>query len=117
MTQDKPRESGPRVTIEHLGVSIDRLLRQAFVGSRQLHLTGTEFRLLEQLLLHPGQSLTRANLMKTVIAGGAIVLERTIDQHVRALRAKLGRVNLIETVRGVGYRCRGRLDESAGKES
>jgi DNA-binding response OmpR family regulator len=92
--------------IEHLGVAVDRAGQRAFAGNQELKLTGTEFRLLAQLLGEPGRTFTRAELIKTVIAGGVIVLPRTIDKHIQALRAKLGRFDLIETVRGVGYRFR-----------
>ena len=44
--------------------------------------------------------------MDAAIGDGAIVLERTIDVHIKTLRRKLGDIDLIETVRGVGYRFR-----------
>lgn len=94
------RNPGPR----YPAVRIDTERRQAFLGDRPLPLTGTEFRLLVQLLQEPGRVWTRKELMKGAIAGGAKVLERTIDAHIRGLRAKLGIFELIETVRGVGYR-------------
>jgi two-component system phosphate regulon response regulator PhoB len=92
--------------IEHLGVRIDRLRHQAYAGGRQLDLTPTEFRLLECLLRQPGRAFTRSQLMEAAIGGGAVVLERTIDVHVKTLRRKLDAADLIETVRGVGYRFR-----------
>ena len=73
-------------------------------------LTPTEFRLLECLLRQPGRAFTRAQLMDAAIGDGAIVLERTIDVHVKTLRKKLGDADLIETVRGVGYRFREAAD-------
>ena len=69
-------------------------------------LTPTEFRLLECLLRQPGRAFTRHQLMDAAIGEGAIVLERTIDVHIKTLRRKLGDADLIETVRGVGYRFR-----------
>lgn len=62
--------------------------------------------MLEHLLQEPGRTLTRAQLVGAVIGGGAVVLERTIDVHIAALRRKLGTPDLIETVRGQGYRFR-----------
>ena len=54
----------------------------------------------------PGRAFTRHDLMEAAV-GDAIVLERTIDVHIKALRRKLGRTgDFIETVRGVGYRFR-----------
>jgi two-component system phosphate regulon response regulator PhoB len=61
------------------------------------------------MLRQPGRAFTRAQLMDSAIGEGAIVLERTIDVHVKTLRRKLGEGDLIETVRGVGYRFREKL--------
>jgi two-component system phosphate regulon response regulator PhoB len=92
--------------IEHLGVRIDRVRHQADVHGRQLDLTPTEFRLLECLLRQPGRAFSRPQLLDAAIGDDAIVLERTIDVHIKTLRRKLGAADLIETVRGVGYRFR-----------
>jgi len=92
--------------IEYQGIHIDRLARRVRAGDRLLTLTSTEYRLLEQLITHPGETFSRQALRDSVIAGGAMVLERTIDKHIQALRAKLATFDLIETVRGVGYRFR-----------
>lgn len=96
----------PSDVIEHLGVRIDRVRYRAFSNGRELELTPTEFRLLECMLRQPGRAFTRHQLMDASIGEGAIVLERTIDVHVKTLRKKLGTEGLIETVRGVGYRFR-----------
>lgn len=96
---------------DHLGVKIDRMRHQVMVGDEKLDLTPTEFRLLECLVRQPGRAFTRHQLMDAAIGEGSIVLERTIDVHIKTLRKKLGEAernfdNLIETVRGVGYRFR-----------
>jgi len=96
----------PIDVVEHLGVRIDRLRHRAYADGTELELTPTEFRLLECLLRQPGRAFTRHQLMDAAIGEGAIVLERTIDVHVKTLRKKLGGSDLIETVRGVGYRFR-----------
>ena len=96
----------PVDVVEHLNVRIDRVRHRAFVEGRELDLTPTEFRLLECLLRQPGRAFTRNQLMDAAIGEGAIVLERTIDVHVKTLRKKLGVADLIETVRGIGYRFR-----------
>ena len=96
----------PLDLIEHLNVRIDRLRHRAYADGRELELTPTEFRLLECLLRQPGRAFTRHQLMDAAIGDGAIVLERTIDVHIKTLRRKLGGADLIETVRGVGYRFR-----------
>ncbi len=91
---------------EHLGVRIDRVRHQASVDGQTLDLTPTEFRLLECLVRQPGRAFSRSQLMDAAIGDGAIVLERTIDVHIKTLRRKLGARagDFIETVRGVGYR-------------
>jgi two-component system phosphate regulon response regulator PhoB len=96
----------PVDVIEHLDVRIDRVRHRAYAEGRELDLTPTEFRLLECMLRQPGRAFTRHQLMDAAIGEGAIVLERTIDVHVKTLRRKLGAADLIETVRGVGYRFR-----------
>src|SRR5713101_7132499 len=91
--------------VEQQGVRVDRHRHLAYVEGRQLDLTPTEFRLLESLLRQPGRAFTRSQLMDVAIGERAVVLERTIDVHVKSLRRKLGRAgDFIQTVRGVGYR-------------
>ncbi|QEL18453.1 response regulator [Limnoglobus roseus] len=94
--------------IEHLGVKVDRVRHKITHGGQELELTPTEFRLLECLVRQPGRAFTRHQLMDAAIGEGSIVLERTIDVHVKTLRKKLLEAGatreLIETVRGVGYR-------------
>jgi two-component system, OmpR family, phosphate regulon response regulator PhoB len=97
--------------MEHLGVKIDRIRHAVTLDGELLDLTPTEFRLLECLLRQPGRAFTRHQLMDSAIGDGSIVLERTIDVHVKSLRKKLGDAKggspeFIETVRGVGYRFR-----------
>ena len=103
----KRRSEGPTEPedqITHGNVRIDRIRHRAFVDDRELDLTPTEFRLLEIMLKSPGRAFTRQQLMDGSIGEGAVVLERTIDVHVKTLRRKMGEIELIETVRGVGYR-------------
>ena len=72
-------------------------------GETGLRLTPTEARLLEVLRSRPGRVFSRAELVRLVMPG-TIVLERTIDVHVRSLRAKLGTsAPQIQTVRRGGY--------------
>jgi two-component system phosphate regulon response regulator PhoB len=101
---------------EHQGVKIDRVRHRVTCNGEPLDLTPTEFRLLECLVRQPGRAFSRHQLMDTAIGEGSIVLERTIDVHIKTLRRKLaeagGRGELIETVRGIGYRFReNTLDE------
>jgi two-component system, OmpR family, phosphate regulon response regulator PhoB len=91
--------------IESQGIVIDRHSHRALFRDQELPLTPTEFRLLEVLLRQAGRAFTRFELMDAAIGEDAVVLERTIDVHIKSLRKKLGDAGeLIETVRGVGYR-------------
>ena len=91
--------------VESQGLVVDRHRHRALFNDEELALTPTEFRLLEVLLRQEGRAFTRHELMDAAIGEDAIVLERTIDVHVKSLRKKLGEAaDLIETVRGVGYR-------------
>ncbi|MEZ6115265.1 MAG: winged helix-turn-helix domain-containing protein [Pirellulaceae bacterium] len=93
--------------IVNQGIMLDRRRHIAMAGDEQLELTPNEFNLLDTLIRQPGRAFTRGDLIDSALGDDAIVLERTIDVHVRALRKKLGGyAELIETVRGVGYRFR-----------
>ena len=77
------------------------------VNDVELNLTPTEFRLLWALVRQPGRAFSRHELMEAAMGDDALVLERTIDVHVKSLRQKLAeKSEQIETVRGVGYRFR-----------
>jgi two-component system phosphate regulon response regulator PhoB len=90
--------------IEQAAIRIDKRAHQVTVEGDPIPLTPTEFRLLETLMRQPGRAFTRPDLMDSAV-GDAIVLERTIDVHIKSLRRKLGAAGeLIETVRGIGYR-------------
>jgi len=86
----------------------DRIVLDRIVVDRtrtQVEFTPTELRLLHLMASHPGRVFTREQLLSRVIGGGANVVSRNVDVHVRGVRAKLGsHRDLIETVRGVGYR-------------
>ena len=102
------QENGPPGTVfQSQGVVVDRVRHRATVDNIELALTPTEFRLLETLIRQLGRAFTRHELMDAAIGEDALVLERTIDVHIKSLRKKMGRASdLIETVRGVGYRFR-----------
>jgi two-component system phosphate regulon response regulator PhoB len=90
-----------------LGVTVDRRRHQAAAEGKSLQLTRSEFRLLDTLIRQPGRVFHRSELIDAALGEDTMVMERTIDVHVRALRRKLAeRAEVIETVRGVGYRFR-----------
>ncbi len=77
-------------------------------GSHEIVLTVTEFSLLQVLLSRPGRAYTREDLTDRAYGEGYHLAERTLDSHVRRIRAKLREHGLdpIETVHGLGYRLR-----------
>jgi two-component system, OmpR family, phosphate regulon response regulator PhoB len=91
---------------EH-GVTVDRRRHRASADGQSMPLTRSEFRLLDTLIRQPGRVFQRSELIDAALGEDTMVLERTIDVHIRALRSKMGeKAYLIETVRGVGYRFR-----------
>ena len=87
-------------------VMIDEVTYVAKVGGRALDLTYKEFELLKYLAQHPGRVFTRAQLLQDVWGYDYYGGTRTVDVHIRRLRATLGGEHelLIGTVRNVGYR-------------
>ena len=87
-------------------VVIDETTYTAKLGGRSLDLTFKEFELLKFLAQHPGRVFSRQQLLQDVWGYDYFGGTRTVDVHVRRLRAKLGAENetLIGTVRNVGYR-------------
>jgi len=89
------------------GVMVDRERHRVTIEERPLDLTPSEFGLLEGLIRQPGRVFSRSELINSALGGDSLVLERTIDVHIRSLRKKLGpHAVLVETVRGIGYRFR-----------
>jgi len=86
-----------------LELDLDR--HRCAVEGEPIDLTAKEFKLLTTLMNRPGHVMSRQRLLDTVWGSQITVTERTIDTHLKRLREKLGPAgDLIETVRGVGYR-------------
>lgn len=99
-----PADSVPGI-VKREGLQIDPQRHTADIDGEPLSLTATEFKLLHQLASRPGRVFTRDNLLKSVWGYDYGGYGRTVDTHVRRLRKKMGSArDLIETVRGVGYR-------------
>jgi DNA-binding response OmpR family regulator len=77
--------------------------RRAFASESEIAFTATEFDLLAYLMGSPGRVYTREQLMRQVWGYDTAAGQRTVDVHVAQVRAKLGRHDVIRTVRGVGY--------------
>lgn len=91
--------------VSRQGISLDRRRHRALVDDQPIDLTRSEFRLLETLMRQPGRAFERCELIDSALGEDTLVLERTIDVHIRAIRKKIGeKANAIETVRGIGYR-------------
>jgi DNA-binding response OmpR family regulator len=97
-------KSGKQITAD--GLTIDTESFEVTVDGRQLALTFKEFELLRFLAAHPGRVHTREALLNQVWGYEYFGGLRTVDVHVRRIRAKLGirHDNLIQTVHGVGYK-------------
>lgn len=87
-------------------LDVDSYRIEARIGGAVLHLTPTEFKLLETLAHAPGKAMSRTELFDAAMPESD-ALDRAIDRHLKNIRAKLaehGAAELLETVRGVGYR-------------
>ncbi|QIB46225.1 response regulator transcription factor [Streptomyces aureoverticillatus] len=94
----------PEVTVLRSGeVTLDLRTRRARSGERTVDLTAREFVLLELFLRHPGQVLSREQILSHVWGYDFDPGSNIVDVYVRALRKKLG-AERVETVRGMGYR-------------
>ena len=112
------RTSGVAVSpTDHLAVGpigIDRAAHRVSIEGREVELTPTEYKLLLTLAERRGRVQARAHLLETVWDAAPDIQTRTVDMHVQRLRAKLGAAGeLIETVRGFGYRLRAAQPRSA----
>jgi two-component system alkaline phosphatase synthesis response regulator PhoP len=75
------------------------------IDKEEVFLPKKEFEVLAYLAQHRGRVVTRESLLNRIWGEGVIVVDRTIDVHIRKIREKLGKyADLIETVKGVGYR-------------
>lgn len=98
-------EQQPDSIVEKGDIIIDSAKHKVMVGSEEIQLTTTEFKLLEYMARRPGVVLSRDRILDAVLGDDAVVCDRTVDAHVKSLRRKLGKAkDYIETVRGAGYR-------------
>ena len=77
--------------------------RQATIKEAPLELTSTEFNLLEVLMRHAGQVVSKETLSIEALDRKLAKFDRSIDVHISSIRHKLGDASLIQTVRGLGY--------------
>jgi phosphate regulon transcriptional regulator PhoB len=98
-------EEAPAAVWRREGLSVDFQAHRVLVDDQEITLTATEFRLLGELIRNQGKVQSRDHLLDKVWGYHFEGYARTVDTHVRRLRQKLGPyAELIETLRGVGYR-------------
>jgi len=98
--------SGIESAVEVDGLVLDPLSHRVKSGDEALNMGPTEFKLLQFFMTHQDRVYSRAQLLDQVWGGNVYVEDRTVDVHIRRLRKALGQKheNLIQTVRGAGYR-------------
>ena len=97
------RPSAPTSDLTHAGMRLDVRTRRVRVGGVDLDLSAREFALAEEFFHHPGQVLSREQLLSRVWGYDFDPGSNVVEVYVRYLRGKLG-YERIETVRGMGYR-------------
>ena len=104
----KGASSTPEGPVEVGALSLDPGTRTVELDGKKVNVTRKEFDLLAELMAHPGQVVTREDLMSRVWDVNWFGSTKTLDVHVRTLRQKLGDDSsdprFIETIRGVGFR-------------
>ena len=106
--RDAKGESAAAVDLISAGpVQINRANFTVRHGSREIFFPRKEFEILALLASRPGRVFSREQLLDTIWGKDVVVVDRTVDVHIRKIREKLGAdENLIETIKGVGYRFR-----------
>ena len=87
------------------GIKINPLKREVIIKNQNLELTFTEFQILYLLISHPGWVFTRYQIIDKIRGDNHPVTDRAVDFQIVGLRKKMGKAgDLIQTIRGVGYR-------------
>ncbi len=102
------RRGGGKSEHQSAGLQLDEQGYKALLNGKDLGLTAVEFKLLRQLVAHPGRIFSRSQLMDRIYPDERIVSDRTIDSHIKKLRKRIEAVDseseLIHSVYGVGYK-------------
>lgn len=94
-----------RITVGDLVLDVEK--HRLTIGNQQLDVSPTEFRLMKFFMTHPDKVYNRTQLLDQVWGRSVYIEERTVDVHIRRLRkilSQYGRNDLVQTVRGFGYR-------------
>lgn len=109
-----PKENGEVITVHGSDLRVDMAAHQVWRGGREIPLTPNEFKLLMALVKQPAKVFTREELILCAFGFSYEGFERTVDSHIKNLRAKLEdkaeEPVYIRTVRGVGYKFGGKAD-------
>ena len=97
------REQQTTATLSYGNIRLDQERHSVLVDGNSISLTHTEYGLLELFMLHPGRVFTRDNLLNEGWGYDFVGEEKAVNIHIMNLRRKLD-TDLIETIRGVGYR-------------
>jgi DNA-binding response OmpR family regulator len=108
--QLRPENRAQEFVLGNGSLSLDLRTRQAHVGDRVIDLSAREFALAEMFLRHPGQVLSREQLLSHVWGYDYDPMSNVVEVYIRYLRNKIG-ADRIATVRGAGYRL---IDERVG---
>ncbi len=101
---ERKQEKNKVISINNI-IHVDMQKYKVFIKDKEIKLTTTEFNILTILAQHRGWVLSRDQLLDHLWGDEKIVVDRTIDVHIRHLREKLGKYsNVIKNIRGVGYK-------------
>ncbi|MFC9682406.1 response regulator transcription factor [Streptomyces sp. NPDC056948] len=98
-----PSAQAPR-TVRAGDVEVDLDARRVLVGGAEVRLTTKEFEVLAALAARAGTAVSRQQLMDEVWGDAFLAVSRSLDVHLTQVRAKLGRPEVLTTIRGFGYR-------------
>lgn len=88
-------------------ITMDAERHEVWINGKPVAFTLAEYNLLRTLISRPGRVFTRDQLLEKITGGDTFVIDRNVDVHVRSIRKKLDKESeFIQTVRGVGYKCR-----------
>lgn len=97
------KRSSDVLTVGPLKIDLGRI--EVAISGKRIELTTTEFNILKALALRDGRVMTRDDLISEARGEDIVIIDRNIDVHITSLRRKLGKHSeMIQTVRGVGYR-------------
>ncbi len=94
-------------TLTFLDLSLDPRTHEVFRGRHSIELTSTEFKLLNYLMRHPRQVLSKEQILEEVWGYDFQGDTNIVEQYIRSLRQKIGQPSIIQTLRGSGYALRG----------